>query len=194
MLRPGPVIIAEWIVFAASWLLAAAWRRPVRQRLGIKRELTYRAILIVGGLVSLIPSHGYEGPLRLWHVDAIQAWLCVLLIAAGFLFSWWARVHLGDLWSGQITTKDGHTLIDTGPYALVRHPIYTGILMAVYATAVAKGTIPGLIGLILITAGLWIKATLEERWLSTELQDEAYRRYRRRVPMLIPFMPVGWGR
>jgi len=191
MLRPGIVVIAEWIGFTISWSMAAAWNRPVRHSLGMKRELTYRAILIVGALVFVIPAHGYEGPLRLWHSDATQAWVCVLLIAAGFLFSWWARVQLGDLWSGKITTKDGHTLIDTGPYALVRHPIYTGILMAVYATAAVKGTIPGLIGMVVITAGIWMKATLEERWLSSQLQDDAYRRYRRRVPMLIPFLPAG---
>ena len=184
------MIIGEWSVFAASWLMAAAWSRPVRQSLGVKRELTYRAILLVGALFLGIPAHGYQGPLRLWRTNAIQAWVYVVLIAAGFAFCWWARVQLGDLWSGQITAKDNHTLIDTGPYTIVRHPIYTGILFAVYATEAAKGTIPGAIGLMLITAGVWMKASLEERWLSSQLQDEAYQRYRQRVPMLIPFLPM----
>lgn len=122
-----------------------------------------------------------------------EAWACALVIAIGFLFSWWARVHLGALWSGRITTKEQHRVIDTGPYAVVRHPIYTGILLAVYATAIAKGTVPGVLGAIVVTIGVWMKARLEEMWLSTELDAGAYGAYRRRVPMLVPFGPRGAG-
>jgi protein-S-isoprenylcysteine O-methyltransferase Ste14 len=78
-------------------------------------------------------------------------------------------------------------VIDTGPYAIVRHPIYTGILLAVLGTAAAKGTVLGLVGALTITLGVWLKALLEERWLRQELEPEAYDNYRRRVPMLLPF-------
>jgi protein-S-isoprenylcysteine O-methyltransferase Ste14 len=136
-----------------------------------------------------VPAHGYRGPLRLWMVTPGVAWACVAAIAAGFLFSWWARIHLGALWSGRITTKKDHRVVDTGPYALVRHPIYTGILFAVYATAALKGTILGLVGAAIVTAGVYLKARLEEDWLANELEPDAYARYRRRVPMLVPFGP-----
>src|SRR5581483_11768156 len=105
---------------------------------------------------------GYTGPLRLWFVNWNEAWVCTALITAGLVFCWWARIHLGTLWSGSVTKKADHRVIDTGPYRLVRLPIYTGILLAVYATAAAKGTILGIVGAVLITLGLWMKARLEE--------------------------------
>lgn len=189
MLRPGIVIIAEWIVFALSWILAAAWSSPVERRPGASREILYRVLLIAGGIVLAVPAHGYRGPLRLWLVTREQAWGCAIAILLGFAFAWWARIHLGALWSSNVTAKTNHRVIDSGPYAVVRHPIYTGILFAVYATAAAKGTVPGIAGASVITVGLWLKARLEESWLSGQLASDAYRRYRSRVPMLVPFGP-----
>jgi protein-S-isoprenylcysteine O-methyltransferase Ste14 len=189
MLRPGPAIITLWAVFWISWLLAAAWSAKSERRVGIKGQLAYRIVLIAGALALLPRSHGYQGPLRLWRVTLEEAWICAAALALGLAFSWWARIHLGALWSGWITRKADHRVIDTGPYALVRHPIYTGILLGVYATAAAKGTIPGVLGALLVTLGLWMKARLEERWLHQELDPGAYEDYRRRVPMLIPFAP-----
>jgi protein-S-isoprenylcysteine O-methyltransferase Ste14 len=84
----------------------------------------------------------------------------------------------------------GHRLIDTGPYALVRHPIYTGLIAAALATAVAEGTAPALLGGAMMALGLWLKASLEERFLCEELGRETYDAYRRRVPMLIPSLPA----
>ena len=178
-----------WVGFAVSWLAAAMWSARTEKRAGIGAELSYRIVLLIGGLLFLVPAHGYVGPLRLWHVTLVEAWICVGLIASGFALSWWARIHLGSLWSSQITKKAGHRVIDTGPYRVVRHPIYTGILLAVLGTAAAKGTILGLGAAVVITFGLWLKARLEERWLRQELEPEAYDAYRRRVPMLVPFGP-----
>lgn len=79
--------------------------------------------------------------------------------------------------------------MDSGPYGIVRHPIYTGLLLAVLATMVAKGTVFGLIGSLVIALGIWMKARLEEQFLRGELGSEAYDSYRRRVPMLVPFGP-----
>jgi len=183
------IIIALWVGFAVSWVAAAAWSSKVETRLGIGSELWYRAVLIVGGIIFLIPAHGSEGQLRLWHVTLDDAWICVGLIALGVLFAWWARIYLGNRWSGTITTKADHRVVDRGPYGIVRHPIYTGILLAVFATAAAKGTVLGLASAALIVLGLWMKARLEERWLRDQLGADAYDDYRRRVPMLLPFGP-----
>jgi protein-S-isoprenylcysteine O-methyltransferase Ste14 len=188
-MRPGQAILLQWVGFAISWLAEAAWRGATEKRAGLRVELSYRMVLLVGGLIFLIPAHGYSGPLRLWHVTRSEAWFCVGLIAAGFAFSWWARIHLGTRWSIGITKKAKHRVIDAGPYAIVRHPIYTGILLAVLGTAAAKGTVPGLAGALIITFGLWLKARLEEGWLRQELELEAYDNYRHRVPMLLPFGP-----
>jgi len=193
MMKPGPLITGEWIVFAISWIAASGWSSAVDRRLGMKREALYRVILIAGGLIMGVPSHGYQGPLRLWFVSRDEAWCCVAVIALGFVFAWWARIHLGELWSSQITAKANHRVVDTGPYSLVRHPIYTGILLSVYATAAAKGTVLAIVGAAIITLGIWMKARLEEAWLSTQLEPDAYLRYRRLVPMLIPFGPKMQG-
>jgi protein-S-isoprenylcysteine O-methyltransferase Ste14 len=189
MLHPGIVILALWVAWAISWLLAAPWSAKTERSVGMKGELAYRIVLVAGALVFFPRAHGYHGPLRLWLVTLEQAWVCTALVALGFAFAWWARIHLGALWSGQITRKADHRVIDTGPYGIVRHPIYTGLLLSVYATAAAKGTILGLLGAFLITLGLWMKARLEERWLRGELDPGAYDGYRRKVPMLVPFGP-----
>jgi protein-S-isoprenylcysteine O-methyltransferase Ste14 len=187
--HPGLVIAALWLLFALSWIAAMFWRAQATQRLGLGREIVYRLFLLIGGVVFAIPAHGYNGLMRLWHVDLIEAWLCVLAIIIGFAFAWSARIYLGRLWSGTITATADHRVVDTGPYGIVRHPIYTGILLAVFATVAAKGTAAGIAGAILITFGLWMKARLEEGFLREQLGADAYDAYRRRVPMLVPFGP-----
>lgn len=191
MPRPQSAILLLWATWGIAWLIAAGWSRPVDKRLDIKRQLLYRALMIAGGVILAVPAHGHVGPLRLWSLSRNGAWACVVAIAAGLAFSGWARLHLGELWSGHITTKKDHRIVDTGPYGIVRHPIYTGLLLAVWATATDKGTTGGLVGAFIVTLGVVMKARLEEVWLSQELGAEAYASYRRRVPMLLPFGPLG---
>jgi protein-S-isoprenylcysteine O-methyltransferase Ste14 len=189
-MRPGEAIIGLWVAFAVSWIAAAAWQRTTEKRAGVAVEIRYRLVLIVGGILLWVPARRYVGPLRLWRATWTEAWVSVAVMAIGFLFAWWARVHLGSLWSGTITKKADHRVIESGPYAIVRHPIYTGILLAVLATALVKGTVLALVGAAVITLGLWMKAKLEEGWLRQELGPDAYDAYRRRVPMLVPFGPT----
>jgi protein-S-isoprenylcysteine O-methyltransferase Ste14 len=124
---------------------------------------------------------------RLWEAPSTFGWTMVGLAVCGFVFCWWARLHLGRLWSGTVTRKEGHRVVDTGPYALVRHPIYTGLLAAAIATAALKATPLAVAGTLLIAVGLVLKAQLEEKFLREELGAESYDAYRRRVPMLVPF-------
>ena len=187
-MRPGLVIIVLWVGFAVSWLAAALlWSDKAEKRLGAGTELAYHIVLLVAGVLFLVPARDTPAALRLWSVTRMEAWICVVPIALGFAFSWWARVHLGSLWSGAITKKANHRVVDTGPYGLVRHPIYTGVLLAVFATAAAKGTLLGLVSALMIMLGFWMKARQEERWLRDQLEPGAYDAYRRRVPMLLPF-------
>jgi protein-S-isoprenylcysteine O-methyltransferase Ste14 len=184
-MRPGIAIIALWVLWATSWLLAAGWSAETQKQEPLHAQLLYRSLLVLGALVLGIPAHGYSGALRLWQVTRPVAWLCVGLIALGIAFAWWARVGMGRLWSGRITRKAGHVVLDSGAFAIVRHPIYAGILLAVYATAAAKGTLWGIAGAALVSIGIVIKALREERWLAAEL-GASYSGYRRRVPMLLP--------
>lgn len=190
-MRPGLVILALWFLWAVSWTLAALWSSRTEARPDIGSQVRYRIPMVIGVVLMLVPAHRYEGPLRLWHVGWTGAWICVGLEALGILFAGWARIHLGTPWSGNVTRKADHRVVDSGPYGIVRHPIYTGLLLALAATTAAKGTIPAVVGLAALLLGIWMKAKLEERWLSQELGGNAYGDYRRRVPMLLPFGPRG---
>jgi len=188
MHAPGFVIIGLWIVWALSWLAAAAWSRRPAAKAGLGRELVYRSVIGIGGLVLAWPDRGRLAYFhRMWPMTLTWAWICVALIAAGFIFTWWARLHLGALWSGSVTRKEGHHIVDTGPYGIVRHPIYTGIIFALVFTVVAKGTLPAVVGLALMIAGFVLKARLEERFLREQLGAAEYDVYAARVPMLVPF-------
>ena len=110
----------------------------------------------------------------------------MVIAALGFAICWWARLHLGRLWSASVTRKADHRIVDSGPYALVRHPIYTGVILAAAATAALKGSAGALLGLALMVLAFWIKARLEERFLGAELGEAAYDDYRRRTGMLFP--------
>lgn len=176
-----------WIVWFLSWLAATPWSAPTVKRV-VNGSTTASRLVILAGTVMLFggaPVWLQAG--RLWRVDATVAVLLAASVLAGFVFAWWARLHLGRMWSGAIVRKAGHRLIDSGPYGLVRHPIYTGLIGAALVTAVEEATAPALLGAVLITLGLWLKAALEERFLRRELGTGLYDAYRRRVPMLVPF-------
>lgn len=107
------------------------------------------------------------------------------LTAAGCLLAIWARLTLGGNWSGRATVKDGHELMTGGPYALTRHPIYTGLMSAVAGTALARGEWRCMLAVVLILIALLVKMGQEER-LMMQTFPEAYPEYRRRVKALIP--------
>jgi len=178
-----------WSVWALSWFAAAIWSRQTAARASFAQEAPYRIISIVG-IILLFGFIDFRSLPYGWDVSESVMWVLLALVAAGFVFAWWARLHLGTLWSGTITRKQGHRIVDTGPYALVRHPIYTGLLLSGFATAIARGRWEALIGAFLFALGCWIKARQEERFLSEELGPE-YATYRKRVPMLVPFVGAG---
>ncbi len=179
-----------WIAWLVSWLAAALWARRTEKRVKSFGALFYR-ILILGGAALLTPWATRKlGATALWHVGFAGAYALAGLTLAGLLLTWWARIYLGPLWSSSITRKEGHRVVDTGPYALVRHPIYTGLIAAVAASALAQATWASLLGAALVACGLWLKARIEERFLTAELGADAYGAYRRRVPMLLPFPTI----
>src|SRR2546426_2560284 len=174
-----------WLPFIAYWVLAARETRRSRTRAIGAPSPTRGALYLAGGaLIFLSPS---LGPLDDRFVPAVvevgaAGWV---LTALGMLFSIWARVSLGRNWSGSVVLKHGQELVSTGPYALVRHPIYTGLLVALTGTALHDGRWRALLGLAFFAIGFWLKARSEENLLEGEF-GEAYRSYRAPNPMLIP--------
>lgn len=190
-MRPSVVFGIIWLGWVVSWLLAAFWSGRTERRISNWQTWTYRAALLAGAILLFHSTRRLLHEVRLWHVGYDGAYALAAVTLAGVLFAWWARVHLGRLWSGGVTRKEDHRVVDSGPYALVRHPIYTGLIVSILATAAAQATVTGLVGAALIVFGLWFKAGIEERFLSAELGADAYAAYRRRVPMLVPFLPGG---
>lgn len=188
---PQTTIYALWIAWLVSWRLGAQRSSPTVKKPAASREMPYRVVTLLGA-IGLIASRSAR--LNPQVVDAGEhawlAWMLVGVAVIGFAFTWWARVHLGRLWSPTVTRKSDHRVVNTGPYAIVRHPIYTGILVAMLATALLRGTAAALVGFAVLIAGFYLKARLEESFLRSELGEEAYGAYARRVPMLLPFAPA----
>src|SRR3954470_11495040 len=98
--HPGPAFIGLWLAWAASWFAASAWSSRAEKRPGFRRELWYRVVLVAGGLIFATPS-SRPGQIRLWPPMNLPAvWVCVAVVGIGFALAWWARIYLGDLWSG----------------------------------------------------------------------------------------------
>jgi protein-S-isoprenylcysteine O-methyltransferase Ste14 len=186
-IRPRAVFAVIWIGWIVSWMAAAYWSNRTEKVALTWDTLRYRVAIIAGAVLMTPWATRHLSTTPLWHVGYAGAYALAALTLAGILFTWWARIHLGRLWSGSITRKEGHRVVDTGPYALVRHPIYTGLIFALLATAAAQATANALVGAALISVGFWLKARAEERFLSVELGADAYGDYRRRVPMLVPW-------
>jgi protein-S-isoprenylcysteine O-methyltransferase Ste14 len=110
---------------------------------------------------------------------------CVVL--AGAAFTVWARITLGRNWSAEVTFKQDHQLIESGPYALARHPIYTGLIVMALGTAIDYGRAFGFAVLIALCGSLWWKARQEERIMSRHFPD-AYAEYSKHVRAIIPFV------
>lgn len=108
------------------------------------------------------------------------------LTVLGIVFSVWARFYLGSNWSASVTVKQNHELVRSGPYALVRHPIYTGICVAFLGTALEVGQIRALVGLLFSAAGYKLKSLTEEAMMEREFTE--YGQYKREVKGLIPFV------
>jgi protein-S-isoprenylcysteine O-methyltransferase Ste14 len=188
-IRPSIIFAVIWLGWLVSWIVAGFWTNRTEKRAATWDVWAYRALVVAGSALLLETTRRILHESRLWHVGFTGAYVLAGVTLAGIMFTWWARLHIGRLWSGSITRKVDHQVVDTGPYALVRHPIYAGLILAIIATAAAQATVTSLVAAVLITAGFWLKARIEERFLTSELGAEAYGSYRRRVPMLVPFGP-----
>ena len=182
------LFIALWGAWGAFWL-AAALRggKAVRRREPLPLLVEHGGAIALAGLLLALPR--LPGPLgeQVFRPTAAGSWAGFFLLLAGVALGVWARVHLGGNWSGAVTLKVGHQLVRGGPYALVRHPIYTALITGFLGSALARAEWRGVLAVALVAFTHWRKARREERWLG-ERFGEAYAAYQREVPMLVP----GW--
>ncbi len=175
------VFAVGWAAFWLYWLVAAFFTK--RSRIPWSRELRIRALIVLIAILLVrlgaLRGHGV-------HTDPWREAVGLVLFGLGLGFAIWARVHIGRNWGTPMTQKDEPELVTSGPYHLVRHPIYSGILLANVGTAVALSwwwLIPGAL------AGIYFiySATVEERYLTEQFPD-SYPAYRRSTKMLVPFV------
>ncbi len=185
-LNPQAAIGYTWLALGVVWLIGLAFTKRTVRAQAVGSRL-FHMLLITLGFTLLCGNQLRAGWLgRQILVPSTATELTGLAITmAGCLFAIWARIKLGANWSGRATVKAGHELITTGPYAVARHPIYTGLLIAGVGTAIAYGEARCLLGLLLLVLGFATKIAQEER-LMVETFPQAYPAYRQRVKALIP--------
>ena len=177
-----------WLLLGAIWLGSAPFSKRTMHRQSISSRIEQGIVLTIGAFL-LFGSPSYLDWLNqpVFTVTLPIALLGLALVACGVAFSIWARFILGDNWSGTVTVKQNHTLIVLGPYRIVRHPIYTGILAALLGTALEYGLLRSFFGVLVVAAGLLMKITAEEQFMYQRFGEE-YLRYRRQVSTLIPYV------
>jgi protein-S-isoprenylcysteine O-methyltransferase Ste14 len=187
----APLLLAlkiTWAVFIAVWIIGAfTAKRTIR-----RRSLRSRVGMVAIGLAEYYLLFWVAEYFRFAHWRflpdlKLYAWIGLLMTMAGVAFAIWARLTLGRNWSGTVTIKQDHELIRTGPYALVRHPIYTGITLAVLGTAIFDGRVRSAILILVMLSVLIHKMRMEEQFMNEQFGSE-YTRYRQRTKALVPFL------
>ncbi len=181
------LILALWVAWLLYWAFAAANAKRTERRESLASRLLHILPLLLGAWLIFGPRQrwGWLSTPLLPEAPARYG-LALVLVALGLGFAVWARVHIGRNWSGTVTLKHAHELIRSGPYACVRHPIYTGLLAAFLGSAIARGEPRALLGLAIIAASFVRKLRIEEALMRATFPAE-YPRYSAEVPALLPF-------
>jgi protein-S-isoprenylcysteine O-methyltransferase Ste14 len=182
------LLSALWLAWIGYWWLSSRnVKKTARRESRLSRWLHLGPLLAAAWLqwAPGLPTSWLTG--RFLQQGEPAAWAGVIVAAGGLLFAAWARGHIGRNWSATVTLKQDHELVTTGPYALVRHPIYTGLLLAFAGSALALGEWRGVLATAIVFVSLWRKLRLEERWMR-ECFGGAYENYARRVKALVPFV------
>jgi protein-S-isoprenylcysteine O-methyltransferase Ste14 len=175
-----------WTLWGIYWIASSRFVSRNKTAEGFASRLLHLLPLLLGFVLIF----------RVFHRDFISApfyhslnlrLLGLGITALGLLFSVWARVHLGRYWSGLITLKEGHRLIRSGPYALVRHPIYTGFLLGALGSALSNGSADAFAGFLVMLLAYLLKISREEAVLRREFGEE-YERFRAEVKALVPYL------
>ena len=186
-------ILRIWCAVGVVWLIAAFASKKTERREAVGSRVLHM-VLMVASLALLFPSLPLSsrlpmGPLARRFIPASPSivWAGLALTVAGCAFAVWARLLLGSNWSSSVTVKQDHQLIRSGPYTIVRHPIYSGFLLGMLGTALALGEWRGIAGLALAFIGWRMKSRREEAFMAAQFGAE-YAQYGREVKALVPFV------
>jgi protein-S-isoprenylcysteine O-methyltransferase Ste14 len=187
-LDPFHLTTSLWILVGIYWAASGIRVKPVARSQGRSSRAVHIGVMAVAFLLIFEPYTSI-GPLAVRFVPAEGwlPWFGFALTAAGCAFAVWARALLGGNWSAAVTLKRGHKLVRSGPYALVRHPIYAGFLAGLLGTAVVIGEVRALLALAIAFLAWFDKTRVEERFMLDQFDGE-YVEYSRSVKRLIPFL------
>ena len=174
-----------WWAFLVIWLLWAIRTKPTQTREKLGTRIPY-GLFNLAAFYVMFSQTGYAWlQLRFLPPDPRIGNLGVGVTAAGLLFAIWARSYLGGNWSSSVTVKIGHQLIRTGPYRWVRHPIYSGLILAMIGTAITQGQLRGVVAVVLLWIGFSMKRRIEEDFMLTTFGHE-YAEYSRTTGAIVP--------
>ncbi|GAC1702479.1 MAG: isoprenylcysteine carboxylmethyltransferase family protein [Candidatus Acidiferrum sp.] len=175
-----------WILLLVIWLAAWGQSKRTQERQSIGSSLLHFIPFVLAFPVMFHPWTRFPWLQRpIVPSSQLLGVLSVALTVFGVATALWARLSLGKNWSGAVTIKVGHQLIRKGPYAWVRHPIYTGLLLAMVGMALARNQLCGVFAVALLWLGMWLKSRNEER-LMLKTFGAQYEDYRRTTGALIP--------
>jgi protein-S-isoprenylcysteine O-methyltransferase Ste14 len=181
-----PIAICFWLVFFLYWAISALSSKVAKKSESNAERLQRMIPLAVA--YSLLfyqgTSFGWLGK-RFVADTSAAAVIGVSLTAAGVAFAIWARWHLGANWSAIVSIRERHELIRSGPYRRVRHPIYTGMLLAMAGTALVLGEVRGLLASAITLFAFYSKARKEEAWLTREF-GENFETHAKQTGMFLP--------
>ena len=182
------IVATCWLVFVLYWNVSALRMRAPKRVVPWTFTVPNTALLYAGFILALMRGFDVE-PLATRVAPSADGFriAATLLVVAGLAFAVWSRIALGANWSATVRIHADQRVVRTGPYALVAHPIYTGISLALLGSALVGGTLGGMLGVVLVVVSFWMKARMEERFLQDEF-GAAYAEYRRGVKFLIPFV------
>jgi protein-S-isoprenylcysteine O-methyltransferase Ste14 len=177
-----------WLSWGIYWWALSRKVKPTTQIESIGSRLTHLLPLALGIYLAWTPVTSIPFLTKRYLSDGVWTfWLGASVLLFGLGITVWTRRELGRNWSGIVTLKQDHELITGGPYAYVRHPIYTGLLLGFLGSAVARAQWGGLLGVALAAVSFWRKLTYEERFMRQQF-GTAYDDYSKRVAALLPFL------
>ena len=180
------MIFALWFLWGTYWAVAALGRRRVSRRQPFLERLSHLAVMGIGFALLYAADRRLAAlNRRFLPSSALTGWIAVLLTILGLGLAVFARVYLGRNWSAEVVIREDHHLIRSGPYAHIRHPIYTGLLLAILGAVLAIGELRAIVAFAIFLVAFTIKALREEDFLAREFGDE-FERHRRQTGLFLP--------
>lgn len=176
----------SWLAFILYWFISALKRKEAKRKESRQERMRHALPMLAAYILTFVPfSHSWVLGARIVPTSELLGIAGAIMTVAGVGLAIWARWHLGTNWSSTVSIRADHELIHTGPYRTIRHPIYTGMLLAFAGTALALGELRGIIAFAIVLIAFYFKARKEETFLTQEFGDR-FAEHARHTGMFLP--------